>query len=605
MPNHRSSARPPPALVAALLALGWLAVWALGDGWLLGTRFGHYLDRGEATTALVAFALNGAVYAWLALVATVVTGRVVASALVAAALYLALAVASRLKLANLGEPLLPWDWLSAGQFTQMSAAYTAVDVATGTALAAAAVAVAGALVALWREPPVARWKAAVALAALGAPLYALYFVAEPGRKPLGLLNMTWAQPANLQAHGLLNHLGLNLRPAIVLAPPGYGEEAIRRVCGQEEAARAPAAGRRPHVVVILNEAFTRIDRTLAGLVDFGGEVAPFFASLHPATVAVPTFGGLTANAEFEVLTGTPMALLPTGAVPFQQHVVRAQPNALPRLFARAGYRTLAMHPYDRRFWNRDAAFAHLGFERFLAGEAFGATQGPRYFPDAKLVQPIAEAVERSDRPLFLFVTTMENHGPWFDARYDAIAAPLRSMPGDWTPSARRAMDNYAQGVRHGDAFLRTLVARFAGRDDVIVAMFGDHHPTMVVPDMGTRNLMAARFGDIAQKLPPQAADRAILQTEIAFWPAGVRFAPESQLTLLGPALARRAGVPLDGYWRAVERAGAVHPSIQRRYATTADGGAVPLAQAEAVGPLRLLQYDALFGRQWAARHCGR
>jgi hypothetical protein len=335
------------------------------------------------------------------------------------------------------------------------------------------------------------------------------------------------------------------------------------------------------VIVVLNEAFTRIDRTLAPEVTFTSELAPFFGSLGPVALSVPTFGGLTANAEFEILTGTPMAFLPTGAIPFQQYLRHAQPNALPHLFRRAGYRAVALHPFHRSFWNRDEAFRLLGFERFVAIDDLKLPPGPPYVRDAAIIEPIVALVTESERPLLLFVTTMENHGPWFDRRYATPVVGVRSAPGDWTATARDALATYAQGVRHGDEFLRDLTARFAGRDDVVVAMLGDHQPTIVVPDMGNRNLMALRFGDPGQRFPT-STDRKMFETEVAFWPRRVFLPPAAKATLLGPALARHAGVPLDGYWRTVERVG---------------------TDARALDAVRLLQYDALFGARYAATHC--
>lgn len=588
----------------AAFLIGWALLFAFADGWLLGTRFGHYLASGQAFVAVAALALNLVLFAWLVLVGTAVLGRPRAAFLLIAALYLALALASRLKLANLGEPLFPWDWLSIRQFAGMSGGYLALDAMSAVTIGLAVGAIAAAIV-LWRRAPrIARRKALAAALGLGIPLYVLYVVVEPARKPLGLLNMVWAQVANLRAHGLLNHLALNLRPALILPPPGYGEAAIRALCADTSAPPSrPPARAHPHVIIVLNEAFTRIDRTLAPEVTFTAELAPYFRSLDPVALSVPAFGGLTANTEFEILTGTPMAFLPTGAIPFQHYLRHPQPNALPRLFRRAGYRTAALHPFHRTFWSRDTAFALLGFERFVAIDDLKLPVGPPYVRDAALVEPIATLVAESAQPLLLFVTTMENHGPWFDRRYGAPNIRVSSAPADWSATAREALATYAQGVRHGDAFLRELAARFAGRDDVVIAMFGDHHPTIVVPDMGNRNLMALRFGDPAQRLPPQFAERAILETEIAFWPRSVPLPPRAQATLIGPALARRAGVPLDGYWQTVERVGALHPTIQKRFVTTAAGAAVPLADERAIDPLRLLQYDALFGSRYAATHC--
>ena len=595
--------RPSPSGYLAALAAAWLVLFVFADGWLLGTRFDYYLAAGRPFVAATAFVLNLLLFAWLVLLGAAMLSRPRVAFLLTAALYILLALASRLKLANLGEPLLPWDWLAVRQFAGMSSGYLALDTRSIVTLIGAAVSIVLAL-ALWRrDQRVPRWKPLAAALTLGVPLYVLYIGVEPARKPLGLLNMAWAQPANLRTHGLLNHLALNIRPALVTPPPSYGLESIRAVCAASAIASAPAPVRKhAHVIVVLNEAFTRIDRTLAPQVAFSAELAPYFGSLDPATISVPSFGGYTANTEFELLTGTPIAFLPSGAVPFQHYLREPQPNALPRLFRRAGYRAIALHPFHRTFWNRDTAFALLGFERFLAIDDLGLPPTP-YVRDAALVDPIAALVAASEQPLFLFVTTMENHGPWFDRRYGTPDIGVSHAPADWTPTARDTIATYAQGVRNADAFLRDLVSRFASRDDVMIAMFGDHQPTIVVPDMDNRNLMALRFGDPAQSLPPRYEERAILETEVAFWPRRVPLPPHAQVTLIGPALARAAGVPLDGYWRTVERTGALHPTLQKRFVTDAQGSVAAHGDVKALDAVRLLQHDSLFGERHAGTYC--
>ena len=595
--------RPTPPSYLAALAAAWLLLFAFADGWLLGTRFDHYLATGQPFVAATAFVLNLFLFTWLVLLGATMLSRPRVAFLLTAALYLVLALASRLKLANLGEPVLPWDWLAVRQFAGMSSGYLALDTRSIVTLVGAAASIVLAL-ALWRrDQRVPRRKPLIAAVMLGVPLYVIYIGVEPARKPLGLLNMAWAQPANLRAHGLLNHLALNIRPALVTPPPSYGLESIRALCAAPTAASPAAPVRKhPHVIVVLNEAFTRIDRTLAPQVVFSAELAPYFGSLDPATISVPSFGGYTANTEFELLTGTPIAFLPSGAIPFQHYLREPQPNALPRLFQRAGYRAIALHPFHRTFWNRDTAFALLGFERFVAIDDLGLPPTP-YVRDAALVEPIAALVAASEQPLFLFVTTMENHGPWFDRRYGTPNIGVSHVPADWTSTARDTIATYAQGVRNADDFLRDLVSRFAARDDVMIAMFGDHQPTIVVPDMDNRNLMALRFGDPAQSLPPRYEERAILETEVAFWPRRVPLPPHAQVTLIGPALARAAGVPLDGYWRTVERAGALHPTLQKRFVTDAQGGVAAHGDAKALGALRLLQHDSLFGARHAGTYC--
>src|SRR4029079_14919915 len=85
---------------------------------------------------------------------------------------------------------------------------------------------------------------------------------------------------------------------------------------------------------------------------------------------VPTYGGGTIRTEFEVLTGIAMRYFPEVEYPYFRLTATALPS-LPSVLAAHGYRTVAMHPHEREFWNRASALSHLGFDEFDAGEQFG------------------------------------------------------------------------------------------------------------------------------------------------------------------------------------------------------------------------------------------
>ena len=81
----------------------------------------------------------------------------------------------------------------------------------------------------------------------------------------------------------------------------------------------------------------------------------------------PEFGGMTANVEFEALTGFSNAFLPYGSIPYQQYV-RGPVPSLATFFRSQGYETTAIHPFEGWFWNRKHVYDAFGFDRFLSIE---------------------------------------------------------------------------------------------------------------------------------------------------------------------------------------------------------------------------------------------
>ncbi len=113
-----------------------------------------------------------------------------------------------------------------------------------------------------------------------------------------------------------------------------------------------------------------------------------------STAMSPAFGGQTANAEFEVLCGFPLA---QGAVRFEQAMNDAVP-CLPRLLAQAGYRTVASHPNEPGFWNRQASYDRLGFETFWSmGDFVQDDMTSIFLSDASLHRQVAEKLGSQHR----------------------------------------------------------------------------------------------------------------------------------------------------------------------------------------------------------------
>ena len=108
---------------------------------------------------------------------------------------------------------------------------------------------------------------------------------------------------------------------------------------------------------------------------------------------VPGWGANTMRTEFAVLTGIPESALGydrfnpyygLARVPIELQVWRLR---------RAGYRTICLHPFDRRFFRRDLAMPALGFERFLGRETLGGARRPPYQSDPELAGHILRTLD--------------------------------------------------------------------------------------------------------------------------------------------------------------------------------------------------------------------
>ncbi len=177
---------------------------------------------------------------------------------------------------------------------------------------------------------------------------------------------------------------------------------------------------------------------------------------------VPGWGANTMRAEFAVLTGIPESELgydrfnpyyALARTPIESHVWRLR---------RAGYRTICLHPFDRRFFRRDLAMPALGFEHFLGRETLGGPRTPPYYADPDLARDILRIVDREGPETFLFAITMGNHGPWL-TKGPPIDPDIAALfdPGEMPDGA--GLLRYLDGLKRSDAMLQILIGELEQR----------------------------------------------------------------------------------------------------------------------------------------------
>lgn len=191
---------------------------------------------------------------------------------------------------------------------------------------------------------------------------------------------------------------------------------------------------------------------------------------------VPGWGANTMRTEFAVLTGIPESDL--GYDRFNPYFALARVPLASQVWRmrRAGYRTICLHPFDRRFFRRDLAMPALGFETFLGRDALGGSKVPPYCSDPDLAQQVLRVLDAEGPRTFIFVITMDNHGPWHDSGPldPHMAAVLH--PEDLPQ--RDQLLRYLDGVRRSDRMLQILAGGLEERGGAgTLAFYGDHLPS--------------------------------------------------------------------------------------------------------------------------------
>ena len=287
----------------------------------------------------------------------------------------------------------------------------------------------------------------------------------------------WDQRENYVWRGGTIHLLQELVRSAAIARPAPDSAVVaaaiaRRVAAADlTTARYP--GRRRNLHVVLEESFwDPAPLTAAGL--HRSPLDPRFLKLWDqagrSTALSPAFGGQTANAEFEVLCGFPLA---QGAVRFEQSLNSGLP-CLPRLLQAAGYRTQAAHPNAPGFWNRQASYDRIGFETFWSlGDFIQDDMTSIFLSDASLHRQVVEklAATRDPRPVFDYIVTYYGH--WL---YDLDSKRPRAIA---TTTQVDELARYISVMHWKSREMMEAIERWRRDDpDSVIVIFGDHLPLL-------------------------------------------------------------------------------------------------------------------------------
>jgi phosphoglycerol transferase MdoB-like AlkP superfamily enzyme len=487
--SGKDTGAPAARWLVVLRLVAWFAATALVCTALIVWRDPAFGFVEMPALGAAQIALNAVPPLLFALLVFCATGRALAATWLALLALWAIYLINQLKLLELGTPLMPGDALLLSNLGDhgglLLTRYLPLD---ARHVIEAVVAVAILALLLWRERPPIGWRSRVAIASLSLLLTATLL---GGMRPWpslygvsGNFN-AWVPPQHARRFGLFAHL-LRYRWETAGALPDPDYSAAERLLARHRDTLPEAASlvEPPDIVVLQSESFFDAAR-LRGIED--ADVLPNYRALSEISrhgdLWVPTYGGGTIRTEFEVLTGIAMRYFPSTQYPYFR--LTATPlQSIASVLAAEGYRTLAIHPHDRAFWNRASTFENLGFRAFDAEEQFD--QAPRegfYASDAALVDRVLARLDDADGPTFVFAISMENHGPYDhypnadNARRDAEPAPIAL-----SASAKQTLRGYLYHAENADRELGRLADALRARSRrTLLLFYGDHLPGL--PDV--------------------------------------------------------------------------------------------------------------------------
>lgn len=318
----------------------------------------------------------------------------------------------------------------------------------------------------------------------------------------------------------------------------------------ERATACAPAARPPHVILIHEESIVQPD--LIPDLDFDHALLPFFRSDdgREHRLRVETYGGASWLTEFSVFSGVSTRAFGSMRNFVTVFAAGKLGDALPRVLANCGYKTIMFTPWDSLFMAAGRFYQSIGFseidDRRVQGNKLDNERDRFFF--GNMLARIEKGLAQSPQPLFLFVETMSAHWP-----YDYAYMPDVDVPGggEGTPPQMSEYLRRLAMVKMDDDWLRAELARRFPGERFLIVRYGDHHPSATLPYYG-----------LPENLPAEEVNFAPDSTAFTTFFAinGVGYAPPPppdfdtlEIPWLGVVLLDAAGLPAPPDWRERQR----------------------------------------------------
>lgn len=237
----------------------------------------------------------------------------------------------------------------------------------------------------------------------------------------------------------------------------------------------------PNLVVVQSESFFDVRRLCA---DIRPEVLQAFDALQATAhchgqIEVPAWGANTVRSEFAFLSGLEAATLGVHRFNPYRKLARQGVSTLATFLRSQGYRTVCVHPYPASFYARDVVYPLLGFDAFIDIREFADSSktGP-YIGDIALAEKVCTLLQAdSTQPVFVFVISMENHGPLhLESVQPGDVERLYTAP---PPAHCEDLTIYLRHLVNADSMIRLLRERLESLPgDHFLCWYGDHVPIL-------------------------------------------------------------------------------------------------------------------------------
>lgn len=234
----------------------------------------------------------------------------------------------------------------------------------------------------------------------------------------------------------------------------------------------------PNIVVILSESFFDV-QNLEEDITFDKAITKNYNELkdvgHYVNVITPSFGSMTANVTFELLTGANMSYFASGYVPFLElYRDNKERPSIVRELRNNGYQTSIILGGDS--YHSNEIMKRIGFADYTLADQGEYVKG-FFVSDDHMADLAIECLKAHQRKKFCMIETMQSHLDYPKNKYDKYNIQINNSHLSWRE--QDTLLSYAQGIYDADQMLKKVYDYINTiEEDTILLFFGDHLPIL-------------------------------------------------------------------------------------------------------------------------------
>ncbi|WP_242270959.1 LTA synthase family protein [Bacillus cereus group sp. BfR-BA-01425] len=416
----------------------------------------------------------------------------------------------------------------------------------------------------------------------------------------------WDQNENYASNGFVLGFISNLDTTVMEKPKNYSKENMLQIANDIKKQYSGNIGsqkkkEKPNIIFVMSESFW--DPTKATNLSFSEDPVPnlhhYIENFPGGQTISPTFGGNTANVEFEALTSYSMSLLKPGSIPYQQVITnKKEIPSIPTALKKEGYYTSAIHSFGRTFFKRDDVYKVLGFDKFNAADTMeNVDVDGDYISDLAMSKEIIAELEKQKQPTFIHAVTMQNHFPFTEGRFGENLIEISGLENE---ESKGELETYTEGLRRSDEALQYLIEQLDNLDrPTLLVFFGDH-----LPSLGTNKSFYKENGYITNEKTPSER-LAMAQTPLLMY---ANFdMPNDNLGVVSPIYFSNlifdyAGLNKSVFYQFLSAFYKEIPVLRDELKVDKNGEVIndlTKKQKEMLEQYKILQYDLLVGNQYS------